>query len=176
MITLELSYDRSRLKSIGKSMDQLTEEARPLVRVLGEKYVELAREEAPRRSGRFAESISFQEFGDKDSFGFYGLSAKPIGHFLILGTKPHKIAARQAGALSFFWTKIGVFTVVPKSDGFKTHMAGGKLWIGKGFVQHPGTLPNPFPSRALERLKADVDKVLATLADRWVQILQRGTR
>jgi hypothetical protein len=175
MITLELSYDRSVLHNIGKSIDQLAEEARPLVRVLGKRYVELAREELSK-PGRFSESISFQEFGNKDSFGFYGLSAKPIGHFIILGTKPHKIAPRRAGALAFFWTKVGVFTVVPKGGGFKTHQANGKLWIGKGFVQHPGTPPNPFPSRALERLKVDVDKVLKTLGDRWIQIIHGGAR
>ncbi len=177
MITLELEIPAS-LKNLGKaiseSFGQLAQEARPLVRALGKRYVEYARAEAPRRSGRFSQSISFQEFADEHSFGFYGLSAKPIGHFIILGTKPHKIAPRQAGALHFFWTKVGVYTVVPKAGGFKTHMAGGKLWIGKGFVQHPGTKPNPFPARALERLKADIDRVLQTLADRWIQIIQKG--
>lgn len=179
MITVELSVD-PRIRNLGKaiheSFGQLAQEAKPLVRVLGSKYVEYANQEAPRRSGRFAKSITFQEFSDGGSFGFYGLSPKPIGHFIILGTKPHKIAPRQANALYFFWTKVGVYTVVPKAGGFKTHMAGGKLWIGKGFVQHPGTPPNPFPSRALERLKADVDKVLQTLAERWIQIVQRGAR
>ena len=179
MITVEITIP-APLKNLGSvihdSFGQLAQEARPLVRTLGTKYVEYARAEAPKHSGRFSESISFQDFSDGQSFGFYGLSAKPIGHFIILGTKPHKIAPRNASALYFFWTKIGVYTVVPKGGGFKTHMAGGKLWIGKGFVQHPGTQPNPFPSRALERLKADIDKVLQTLADRWVQIIQKGAR
>jgi len=179
MITIELSANppiRSLGKLIGDSFDQLAQEARPLVRVLGKKYVEYAREEAPKRSGRFSESISFQEFADSQSFGFAGLSAKPIGHYIILGTKPHKIAPRRANALYFFWTKVGMFTVVPKGGGFKTHMAGGKLWIGKGFVQHPGTKPNPFPARALEPLKADIENVLQSIADRWIQIVQRGAR
>lgn len=179
MITIELNVKppiRNLGKAIAGSFGKLATVAGPLVRVLGRKYVGLAREEAPRKTGRFSESISFQEFADGQSFGFYGLSAKPIGHYIILGTKPHKIAPRQAKALYFFWTKVGVYTVVPKGGGFRTHMAGGKLWIGKGFVQHPGTQPNPFPSRALERLKADVDKVLQTLAERWIQIVQRGAR
>lgn len=179
MITLELDI-KAPIRNLGKAMrasfDQLAKEARPLVRQLGKKYVEYARAEAPRRSGRFSESITFQEFGDGQSFGFHGLSAKPVGHFIILGTRPHRIAPRTASALHFFWTKVGVYTVVPKGGGFKTHMAGGKLWIGKGFVQHPGTKPNPFPARALERLKVDVDKLLQTLADRWIQILERGAR
>ena len=179
MITLELDVKapiKNLGKAIGESFGQLAQEARPLVRALGSKYVEYARSEAPRRSGRFSESITFQEFADTRSFGFHGLSAKPIGHFIILGTKPHRIAPRRANALYFFWTKVGVYTVVPKSGGFKTHMAGGKLWIVKGFVQHPGTKPNPFPTRALARLKSDVDKLLQTLADRWIQIIERGTR
>ncbi len=179
MITVELNINPP-IRNLGKAIDgsfgQLSREAQPLVRVLGRKYVEYAREEAPKRSGRFAESISFQEFSNETSFGFYGLSPKPIGHFIILGTKPHKIAPLHANALYFFWSKVGVYTVVPKGDGFKTHMAGGKLWIGKGFVQHPGTKPNPFPARALARLKADIDKLLSTLAERWIQIIQEGAR
>jgi hypothetical protein len=175
MIRLELEYDKPMLKHIGKSMDLVVQDARPLVRPLGERYVELAREELSK-PGRFSESIAFQEFGDRQSFGFYGLSAKPIGHYIILGTKPHRIAPRRANALYFFWTKVGVYTVVPKAGGFKTHMAGGKLWIGKGFVQHPGTKPNPFPARALERLKSDINKVIQSIADRWIQIIQKGPR
>jgi hypothetical protein len=179
MITVELDI-KAPIKNLGKairqSFDQLEQEARPLVRALGGKYVEYARQEAPKRSGRFSESFSFQEFSDGNGFGFYGLSAKPIGHYIILGTRPHKIAPRGAKALYFFWTKVGVYTVVPKAGGFKTHMAGGKLWIGKGFVQHPGTKPNPFPARALEHLKADVEKVLESIADRWIQILERGAQ
>jgi len=178
MITLEMKLS-APLKNLGKtireSFGQLTYAARPLVRELGRKYVEFARAEAPKRSGRFAESIAVSFEETENWFGFHGLSAKPIGHWIILGTKPHKIAPRQAGALHFFWTKVGVFTVVPKGGGdFKNHMAGGKLWIGKGFVQHPGTKPNPFPSRALARLKADVDKLLEKLGDRWIQIIQKA--
>ena len=179
MITVELETPRgikNLAQAIHDSLNRLPQEASPLVRVLGAKYVEYAREEAPKKSGRFSESISFQEFSDGQTFGFYGLSAKPIGHFIILGTKPHKIAPRNAKALYFFWTKVGVYTVVPKAGNTRTHMAGGKLWIGKGFVQHPGTKPNPFQSRALERLKSDVDSIVAAMVERWVQIFQRGAR
>src|SRR3990172_7011478 len=110
MITLELAV-KPPIKDLGKaitgSFGKLATAAAPLVRVLGKKYVEYAREEAPRKTGRFSESIAFQEFADGQSFGFYGLSAKPIGHYIILGTKPHKIAPRNANALYFFWTKVG---------------------------------------------------------------------
>lgn len=176
MITLEFNIP-APLKHLGKaiaeSFGQLTYAARPLVRELGRKYVQYARSEAPK--GRFNETIAVSFEETSDWFGFAGLSAKPIGHWIILGTKPHKIAPRKAGALSFFWTKVGMYTVVPKGGGFKTHMAGGKLWIGKGFVQHPGTRPNPFPARALARLAVDVEKLLEKLADRWIQIIQKGS-
>lgn len=179
MITLELAIKppiRNLGKAIRESFPQLAREAQPLVRTLGNRYVQYAQAEAPRRSGRFSQSIAFQEFENEQSFGFYGLSAKPIGHYIILGTKPHRIAPRQAKALTFFWTKAGLYTVVPKAGGFRTHQAGGKLWIGKGFVQHPGTAANPFPARALERLKADIDSILQAIAERWVQIIQKGAR
>jgi hypothetical protein len=180
MITLELAV-KPPIKNLGKaiasSFGKLSTAAGPLVRLLGRQYVAYAREEAPRKTGRFAESISFREFADSGSFGFYGLSAEPLGRWIILGTKPHKIAPRNANALYFFWTKVGVYTVVPKAGQTRTHMAGGKLWIGKGFVQHPGTKPNPFPARAMERLKADVEKFLQnTLLTRWVQIIQKDAQ
>jgi len=52
--------------------------------------------------------------------------------------RPHRIEARNAQALAFFWPRAGMQVFVPRRGGFPTHVRGGNLWIGKGGVDHPG--------------------------------------
>jgi len=177
MITLDVTvplFLKNFSRNLADAGKQWITDARPLVGALGEKYVQVARGEAPNKSGRFAASITSQVFTEDDAAGFYGLSAKPIGHWIILGTKPHRIAARSKKALSFFSTKLGMFVIVPKNTNFKSHVSNGKLWINKGYVDHPGTSPNPFPKRALERLRPEINKLLERLAVRWVQLMEKS--
>ncbi len=74
------------------------------------------------------------------------------------GTKPHTIAARRKKALAFMWAKKGgVQVVVPKKPGGGTGLRKSKtgktkLWIGKGFVRHPGTHARPFLDDALREV------------------------
>lgn len=74
--------------------------------------------------------------------------------FVHEGTKPHKIKAKDAGALRFYWPKVGAVTVVPKKT--KVGRWSGYLGkdkkiflIGKGYVDHPGTKGRPFLRTAL---------------------------
>lgn len=64
--------------------------------------------------------------------------------YVIMGTVPHPIAARNASALSFFWTK------------------QGSRFIGKS-VHHPGTIANDFRLLALENAvnMGEIDLVAA---------------
>jgi hypothetical protein len=79
------------------------------------------------------------------------------------GTKPHTIAARRQKALSFFWAKGGgVQVFVPRTRAGKkmgTGLRKGKngrvaLWIGKGYVRHPGTRARPWLDDALREMAA----------------------
>jgi hypothetical protein len=76
------------------------------------------------------------------------------------GTRPHTIKAKRAKALAFFWAKAGgVQTFVPKRPGGGTGLRrsrSGKvsLWIGKGFVRHPGTKARPWLDDALRTMAA----------------------
>ena len=79
------------------------------------------------------------------------------------GTRPHTIKARRAKALSFFWAKGGgVQVFVPRTRAGKkmgTGLRKGKdgkiaLWIGKGFVRHPGTKARPWLDDALREMAA----------------------
>lgn len=154
-----------------RGTDALIAEKREQMRDLGRKYVMYAKEEAPEgKTGRFKESIRYRtdEHGSEITLRAY--SAQPLGTFIIGGTKAHKIQAKSSGgALYFFWPRVGMYTVVPRSDGFKTHEAGGKLWIGKGYVDHPGTKPNPFHQRAYESLRPEIQAALRKISTRFTE-------
>ena len=62
------------------------------------------------------------------------------GVFVREGTKPHTIEARNKKALRFF-------------------MGGQEIFVKK--VHHPGTKPNPYPSRAYDKVKGQIEKIVA---------------
>jgi hypothetical protein len=64
--------------------------------------------------------------------------------------KPHRIVARNAKALAFFWPRVGMMTFVPKRGGFRTHVRNGSLFVGKGGVDHPGGSLVPLLAPILE--------------------------
>lgn len=79
------------------------------------------------------------------------------------GTRPHTISASRTKALSFFWAKGGgVQVFVPRTRAGKkmgTGLRKGRngrvaLWIGKGFVRHPGTRARPWLDDALREMAA----------------------
>lgn len=77
--------------------------------------------------------------------------------WVMRGTPPHTIRARRKKALAFNWKAQGnVRVVVPKSGKGPTGLRKGKrgvvLYIGKGYVKHPGTKARPFMYRALREV------------------------
>ena len=62
--------------------------------------------------------------------------------------RPHKIYPKRK-ALAFKWRGLNV--VVPRGGGFKTHKRGNTLWVGKGFVQHPGGSLQPLFGPVLDK-------------------------
>ena len=78
------------------------------------------------------------------------------------GTRPHTISAKRRKALTFFWGKTGTQVFVPRTKAGKklgTGMRKGKdgriaLWVGKGFVRHPGTRARPWLDDALREMAA----------------------
>ena len=155
-----------------KAEKGLLDDRREMVRTLGRRYVGLAKQEAPKRTGRFASKLIYRTFQRGNVLGFNAYSPEPLGTFIRRGTSPHIIAARSAGALYFYWPKVGMFTVVPKAGGFKTHVAGGKLWIGKGFVNHPGTKENDYQVRAYDQWKPEARPALRQISLRYIARLQ----
>ncbi len=155
--------------------EALLTEKRERIRALGRRYVEIARQEAPERTGKFRKSLIYRTFQSGDEVGFTAYSQQPLGTFIVLGTKPHIIQARQKSALYFFWPKVGMDTIVPKGGGFKTHVAGGRLWIGKGYVNHPGTQPNPYHERAYATWLPEAEIELRRISLKYVEVIQGKT-
>jgi hypothetical protein len=155
-----------------KASDELLEARRDELRQLGQKFVQVMRSEAPAgKTGAFRRSIVFRTFESGDELSMRTYSAQPLGTWIVEGTRRHPITATNARALYFFWPKVGMFTVVPKRGGFKTHVSGGKYIVGKGYVDHPGTKANDYVSRAYYRLEDDIDQSLKRISTRFVKVL-----
>jgi hypothetical protein len=147
--------------------EQLVKDKRNAARKLGQRWVAIAREEAPNKTGNFSKSIRFRTYQKGAEIGFTTTSLQPLGRWITEGTRPHQIAPRMKNALYFFWPRIGKFVVVPRGGGFKTHTANGKLWVGKGHINHPGTKPNPYIDRTYIRWENEMDRELNQMASRY---------
>ena len=176
MFTVTFEADFKNLKGqFAKANAALFESQKENVRWLGERWVQIAKEEAPvgkgerdpRKPVKFRDSITFEQFTEGKVIGFRGQSQQPLSKYITDGTSPHKIQARNADALRFYWTKVGMETVVPKK-GARPGVRGDILYIGKGYVDHPGTKPNPFTVRAATRLAIDYPVALNRVANQWV--------
>jgi hypothetical protein len=139
-----------RVLAASKGVEQ---DRRMVLRGQGRRFVQLARDEAPKRTGDFARAISFKTFqsGDVDQVNVY--TPQPLGKWITGGTKPHVIAARRAKYLRFYWPKVG------KVVFFKS-------------VNHPGTKPNPFMSRAYRRWLPGARQDLRSVATNWTRRIQ----
>lgn len=132
--------------------EKMRGQQRESMRELGRLLVAAMRNEAPKgKTGNFAKKIAYRTFERGEAITVNVYMPQPLGDYIRFGTKAHAIRARSARALSFDWPKIGAHVVVPKMGGFKTHMRNGVLWVGKGFVWHPGTKANRFDLRAKSR-------------------------
>lgn len=150
-----------------KAEKAILEERRNQLRIEGPKLVQYAKEEAPKKTGKFREGIRWNTRTVGDSLRLRVTVPQPLGTYIEKGTKKHRIYPKNANALVFPWLKVGMLTVVPKGGGFRTHVRKGTLWVGKGYVDHPGTKPNPFLKRALTRWRPNGYKVLRQISSRF---------
>jgi len=117
--------------------------------------------EAPKRTGKFASNISFRVYSTSRAIGFSIFLPQPVGSYIIEGTKPHTIASKRSGALSFYWS------AGPSGPGryaFKS-------------VFHPGTKPNKFTGRAFRRWLPGARGALERISNSYVRtIVGSGTK
>lgn len=116
---------------------------------VGKMAVEAMRAEAPKRTGQFANEIDYQLDKQGAQVTVKVGVPQPLGRWIIEGTKAHRIEARNAPVLSFFWPKLG------KRVAFR-------------FVNHPGTKANPFHMRAYMRIAPQLEPELRQLAKNFV--------
>lgn len=94
-----------------------------------------ARFTAPKRTGELAASheVDLAHHGPKRDLEGRVVAVPEHAIFIIKGTDPHVIRARNAPRLVFFWKKVG------RVVSFKS-------------VNHPGTRPNNYLARSLDRV------------------------
>lgn len=90
----------------------------------------------------------------------------------------HRIYARNVKALAFSWPRVGMQTFVPRRGGFRTHVRGGELWVGKGYVDHPGGTLVPLMTPILKDAQQDWSQsrgmiVLRRISTRYTQELTK---
>lgn len=91
--------------------------------------------EAPSKTGKLRQGLRMSQSRDtrgRYETGYDVESTAPYSLFVIKGTRPHKIEGNPL--LGFFWPKVGQFVVFHS-------------------VNHPGTKPNNFLSRALRKAR-----------------------
>lgn len=93
-------------------------------------------DEAPVRTGRLRTSIKDQVITVSGGVSLQFHSDVPYVPFVISGTQPHDIYPVNAKALAW-------------------HDQSGAQHFA-AMVHHPGTKPNPFPQRALEKTRAAI--------------------
>jgi len=134
--------------------DGLEQDRRGMLRGQGRRFVQLAKEEAPKRTGQFASKISYKTFvsGDVEELRVY--APKPLGDWILDGTPPHVIRPRGKGyPLRFYWPKVG-------------------REVRFMYVNHPGTKPNRFMGRAYRRWLPGARADLRQVAANWSRRLQ----
>lgn len=116
-------------RQIRSMFDRPTEARRYMERKVFETVV-AARAEAPTKTTALQRSIGSTYRGG----GRWEVAATaPHARFVHQGTEPHVIKARTKPRLIFFWKKVGrVVSLIQ--------------------VNHPGTTPNPFLTRAMHKV------------------------
>ena len=109
----------------------------PRMREVGAKLLKLAREEVPKRSKRLMNSLHIRVTSPTS---LQLVEGEDYGYFVRRGTSPHPIYPRFKKAL--WWPGLGHPIAYVR--------------------RHPGTKPNPYHIRALDRL--GLDGVAMTLA------------
>lgn len=150
---------RSLSQRFAKADQALLDIRREELRDLGRRMLPILKDEAPKKTGKFAQSILYRtsQAGSELSLKFY--HAEPLGTWIVGGTKPHDIPkpARPPGKpLAFFWKKMGKFIVV----------------FG---VKHPGTKPNDYTGRAYAKSQGDISMTVRKISSRYSMFLAGKT-
>ena len=114
----------------------------------------LIRREAPRKSGKFRNTIEpyARAFVIGVRFQPYPKLGYKLKDWIIGGTRPHIIRAKNAEALHFYWKR-------------------KRKWVFAKFVRHPGTKPNDFVTRGAIKFDPRIEYWLEVLGERITDML-----
>ena len=118
----------------------------------GPRYLGIAQDEAPKRTGEFAQGMRQESFNTPTGGGFKVSLPAPLGRWIIDGTPAHVIAA-HGRALRFVW--------------------GGETVFFRS-VNHPGTKPNDFIRRAYGIWEPEAKNKLRGVAALYAQVFTGG--
>lgn len=142
-----------------KATPELLREKRFAAIRLGVTFVRRARQEAPKRSGRYARSLAVRSTRGAESVGFELVAPQPLTKWIVEGTEPHDITPRGPGyPLRFFWA----------------NGPAGPRYYHFYRVRHPGTKPNPYLDRAHEAWLPDARFEMNKIASRYVTTVVNG--
>jgi HK97 gp10 family phage protein len=138
MIEVDVSTRGLEFDEVAEILDK--DLKRKLVELLAEVAYTEAFYGAPWRTGKLARSI----VKEVDEDGVASIKAlAPYAIHVIKGTAPHEIRPINASCLAF-------------------KAAGGEMVFTR-LVRHPGTKPNPFLERAVEKARDQVESLFAEL-------------
>lgn len=140
-----------------KASEELLRSRLPIANEMGKILLAAAQEEAPGE--KYPQMLKYKSFREgAESVGVRLIGPQPLTTFIIEGTRPHTIRARNALALRFEWNR------GPRGAG---------VYFFK-WVKHPGTKPNPFHLRALEKAEEPAMEQARRISTRRVFTALRG--
>jgi HK97 gp10 family phage protein len=144
MIEVNVSTRGLDFEEAAKKLDEETRQK------LVERLAEIAYYEAfygaPWKTGKLARSIVI-DFDEEGEAKIQALA--PYAKFVVEGTRPHKILPVSASVLVF-------------------KAKSGDLVFTK-LVRHPGTKPNPFMQRAVDKAREQIDDIWSELFEDLVE-------
>lgn len=159
-VTLELRVTgyRDLYGRFMKADTKLINERISFMRNVGQRIVQLAKEEAPGNpQGEFKKSFTFIIARKGSVVRGEFLSPEPLTSWIVRGTRPHTI---RVGPL---FRGMPIFQQT--STAFGRGGRGGIFYYRK--VKHPGTKPNPFVERVAIRIDPEISDHLARVANNW---------
>lgn len=150
-----------------RATDRLMRRLPQVMDRLGESGAGIARDEAPKDTGRYAASHGHEVqripggarvvvgpgVGSGNSFGamFGGRDVQSLALWITSGTRPHTITGNPY--LAFFWEKVGRFVIVHS-------------------VNHPGTKPNDYMGRMFRRWRPHAERNIRRLGEDWIKDIE----
>lgn len=125
---------------------------------LGGRLLRMVRDEAPKKTGKFASGIRLDMSHHGDRSTIEVAVPSPLGRWITQGTRPHTIRPKGNYPLRFFWAR--------GPQGPRVY----SFWS----VNHPGTKANPFIARAYRRWLPEAQREIRELGNDYARAVRSG--